>query len=72
MEKKFMSGWRNWQTRTFEGRVVNTMGVQVPLPTPLYEKRREKFLRFFFFQSHNIMRQVLINGGGKTSVGLKG
>jgi hypothetical protein len=33
-----MSGWRNRQTRTFEGRVVNTVGVQVPLPTPIVEK----------------------------------
>jgi hypothetical protein len=33
--KTDMSGWRNRQTRTFEGRVVNTVGVQVPLPTPI-------------------------------------
>ncbi len=24
--------WRNWQTRTFEGRVVHTVRVQVPFP----------------------------------------
>ena len=26
--------WRNWQTRTFEGRVVHTVRVQVPFPAP--------------------------------------
>ena len=26
--------WRNWQTRTFEGRVDNTVRVQVPFPAP--------------------------------------
>ena len=25
-----MREWRNWQTRTFEGRVVHTVRVQVP------------------------------------------
>ena len=29
--------WRNWQTRTFEGRVVYTVRVQVPFPAPRYE-----------------------------------
>ena len=27
--------WRNWQTRTFEGRVVFTVRVQVPFPAPI-------------------------------------
>ncbi len=27
--------WRNWQTRTFEGRVVHTVRVQVPFPAPI-------------------------------------
>ena len=26
--------WRNWQTRTFEGRVVHTVRVQVPFSAP--------------------------------------
>ena len=26
--------WRNWQTRTFEGRVVHTVRVQVPSLAP--------------------------------------
>ena len=26
--------WRNWQTRTFEGRVVHTVRVQVPFLAP--------------------------------------
>ena len=29
-----MREWRNWQTRTFEGRVVHTVRVQVPFPAP--------------------------------------
>ena len=29
-----MREWRNWQTRTFEGRVVHTIRVQVPFPAP--------------------------------------
>ena len=33
--------WRNWQTRTFEGRVVHTVRVQVPFPAP---KRADRHL----------------------------
>ena len=29
-----MREWRNWQTRTFEGRVVHTVRVQVPILAP--------------------------------------
>ena len=29
-----MRKWRNWQTRTFEGRVVHTVRVQVPFSAP--------------------------------------
>ena len=29
-----MREWRNWQRRTFEGRVVYTVRVQVPFPAP--------------------------------------
>ena len=29
-----MREWRNWQTRTFEGRVVHTVRVQVPFLAP--------------------------------------
>ena len=29
-----MRKWRNWQTRTFEGRVVHTVRVQVPFLAP--------------------------------------
>ncbi len=48
MEKLYMSGWRNWQTRTVEGRVVYTMGVQVPLPTPAEHRRGVKAPRLYF------------------------
>ncbi len=30
----YMRKWRNWQTRTFEGRVVYTVRVQVPFSAP--------------------------------------
>ena len=39
--------WRNWQTRTFEGRVVHTVRVQVPFLAP----RQAERLAFYFF--HN-------------------
>ena len=37
--------WRNWQTRTFEGRVVHTVRVQVPFLAP----RQAARLAFYFF-----------------------
>ena len=40
-----MREWRNWQTRTFEGRVVYTVRVQVPFLAP--EKSRWIFHRLF-------------------------
>ena len=36
-----MREWRNWQTRTFEGRVVYTVRVQVPFLAPTSEKSTE-------------------------------
>ena len=36
---KSMREWRNWQTRTFEGRVVYTVRVQVPSFAPRRRKR---------------------------------
>ena len=41
--------WRNWQTRTFEGRVVHTVRVQVPFSAP--KRRIGKRLSVFFAQS---------------------
>ena len=41
-----MREWRNWQTRTFEGRVVYTVRVQVPFLAP--EKSRWIFPSVFF------------------------
>ena len=41
-----MRKWRNWQTRTFEGRVVHTVRVQVPSSAP--EKRRYQSVSPFF------------------------
>ena len=34
VEKINTREWRNWQTRTFEGRVVHTVRVQVPFLAP--------------------------------------
>ena len=34
VERQLMREWRNWQTRTFEGRVVYTVRVQVPFLAP--------------------------------------
>ena len=44
-----MREWRNWQTRTFEGRVVYTVRVQVPFSAP--NKKAESILldRLCFF-----------------------
>ena len=39
--------WRNWQTRTFEGRVVHTVRVQVPFSAPKIEDIRSYVLYFF-------------------------
>ena len=35
VKKQPMREWRNWQTRTFEGRVVHTVRVQVPFLAPI-------------------------------------
>ena len=37
--------WRNWQTRTFEGRVVHTVRVQVPFLAP---RASTTVLAFYF------------------------
>ena len=42
-----MRKWRNWQTRTFEGRVVHTVRVQVPSSAP--EISRRNFPSAYFF-----------------------
>ena len=44
-----MRKWRNWQTRTFEGRVVHTVRVQVPFSAPKIDKFRQKLVDFYFF-----------------------
>ncbi len=36
--------WRNWQTRTFEGRVVHTVRVQVPFLAPKGSPKGGPFL----------------------------
>ena len=39
-----MREWRNWQTRTFEGRVVYTVRVQVPFLAPQKTRLMTSFL----------------------------
>ena len=41
----YMREWRNWQTRTFEGRVVHTVRVQVPFLAPKIPSQ----MRWYFF-----------------------
>ena len=43
--------WRNWQTRTFEGRVVYTVRVQVPFSAPrkFETVNTMRFRTFIFF-----------------------
>ena len=41
-----MREWRNWQTRTFEGRVVHTVRVQVPFLAP---SKKTKAIALVFF-----------------------
>ena len=43
-----MREWRNRQTRTFEGRVVNTVRVQVPFLAPKKKEVNRRFTSFFF------------------------
>ena len=43
-----MREWRNWQTRTFEGRVVYTVRVQVPFLAPEKQVGFQAYLLFCF------------------------
>ncbi len=47
-----MRMWRNWQTRTFEGRVISIVWVQVPSSAPNkgFQGHLESFVFFPFFQ----------------------
>ena len=42
-----MREWRNWQTRTFEGRVVHTVRVQVPFLAPNNKRTAKAVLLLF-------------------------
>ena len=42
------SMWRNRYTRTFEGRVEKSLGVQVPPSTPYIRLRKESFLMLVY------------------------
>ena len=45
--------WRNWQTRTFEGRVDNTVRVQVPFLAP--SKAAEWLLCLYHKKNYNVV-----------------
>ena len=47
VERQTTREWRNWQTRTFEGRVVYTVRVQVPFLAP--QEHCESSALFFCF-----------------------
>ena len=56
-----MREWRNWQTRTFEGRVVHTVRVQVPFPAPSLNSLNfftvgKKFGLFCFYSEYENFR----------------
>ena len=49
-----MREWRNWQTRTFEGRVVYTVRVQVPFLAPNKNKTNPREnLEFVLFYTRD-------------------
>ena len=58
--------WRNWQTRTFEGRVVNTVRVQFPFPAPTEEPRQAP--RFFCFGNGMRSRTEVFGPNGTASL----
>ncbi len=43
--------WRNWQTRTFEGRVVHTVRVQVPFLAPKIKAPSGCFYLFIIIEN---------------------
>ena len=55
-----MRKWRNWQTRTFEGRVVHTVRVQVPSSAP--EISRWVFPSAYFFVQKTLRVTVAARG----------
>ena len=56
----FAREWRNWQTRTFEGRVVFTVRVQFPFPAPNSRNpnpRRKPWVRISGFKTKILRRR---------------
>ena len=56
-----MREWRNWQTRTFEGRVVYTVRVQVPSLAP--KKPNVKFGFLFFLKCIAVLEKSVLSFG---------
>ena len=55
-----MRGWRNWQTRTFEGRVGNRTGSSPVLRTIIPKEADYRVAGFFFFIQHYSKREQQI------------
>ncbi len=54
-----MREWRNWQTRTFEGRVVHTVRVQVPF---LAKEERTQQRSFFLLSETDRRTRMRVAG----------
>src|ERR1051325_4930364 len=63
-----MPKWRNWQTRTFEGRVRQLVGVRVPpSANQLYNLNRLKFFIARLISSRTRTASIVPRQGAKTS-----
>ena len=51
-----MRSWRNWHTRTFEGRVLNRVRVQVPSIAPKSDIFPQKMSLFLWFKPRFVER----------------
>ena len=60
--KQNMREWRNWQTRTFEGRVVHTVRVQVPFLAPT-----DMLKHVGFFITKTNRREKCLNDSSNTT-----
>ena len=59
-----MREWRNWQTRTFEGRVVHTVRVQVPFPAPDWQSHKR--LPILLRKYAGMAERATFSGEGRT------